>query len=602
MPSKRSGAASAGSASQDAQKLIVNESGAFAAPASLETLQHSSLLSDSNEASSYFDDDPSWRDSVSDVPVQSRAPSASPPRQASPLPRQPIGRTQTKPAAPPARERDSRRSGGAKAYLYVAVIALSLLGVMVLGVVMMPQMAGYFWKDFDNFAFINGELLRYDADVVATYKQYRAYMDRDVIYPGIFIDGIHVGDMTMEQAREAVGETQLDAQNAFDVTVVIGNLSRTINPSNVPAQRNLGNVLERAYAIGRTNTSALQTSTPFRERLDTALNLRTSGVNLTTTASYDHDAVRAIVDEIAAYVTRDPVDAQILSFDYNTRTFSFTDSQPGVTLDADLLYERVTEALDRWESGVTVTVDPIVTEPLITKEFLAKNFTLVAAYTTTTTSDSDRNTNIDLACKAINGTALLPGETFSFNDTTGQRTTDKGYKSAGAISGGKSIDEVGGGICQVSSTLFNAVAGANLEIVERSPHAWPSTYVNIGEDATVNWPNLDFKFKNNTDSPIFIITYYDNRKMSAEIWGMSLGEGVTIDLESTVVRTIDPPVEVKYVQNSSLPYGTSEVTVKSRTGYVVDTYKVWKLNGQETSRELLHTSTYKAYQQVVEYN
>ena len=185
---------------------------------------------------------------------------------------------------------------------------------------------------------------------------------------------------------------------------------------------------------------------------------------------------------------------------------------------------------------------------------------------------------------------------------TGQRTTDKGYKSAGAISGGKSIDEVGGGICQVSSTLFNAVARANLEIVERSPHAWPSTYVNIGEDATVNWPNLDFKFKNNTDSPIFIITYYDNRKMSAEIWGMSLGEGVTIDLESTVVRTIDPPVEVKYVQNSSLPYGTSEVTVKSRTGYVVDTYKVWKLNGQETSRELLHTSTYKAYQQVVEYN
>ena len=139
---------------------------------------------------------------------------------------------------------------------------------------------------------------------------------------------------------------------------------------------------------------------------------------------------------------------------------------------------------------------------------------MISAYTTKTTSDSNRNTNIRLACEAINGTALMPGETFSFNQTTGQRTTSKGYRSAGAIAAGQSIEEVGGGICQVSSTLFNAVARADLQIVERSPHAWPSTYVGKGEDATVNWPNLDFKFKNNTDAPIFVITYYKDRQMS----------------------------------------------------------------------------------------
>ena len=271
-------------------------------------------------------------------------------------------------------------------------------------------------------------------------------------------------------------------------------------------------------------------------------------------------------------------------------------------MDQELLYERLTAALDRWERDVTVTVDPVVTQPSVTKDELAANFSMIAAYTTETTKDSNRNTNIDLACKAVNGTALMPGETFSFNEATGQRTTEKGYKSAGAIAAGQSIEEVGGGICQVSSTIFNAVARANLEIVSRSPHAWPSTYVNIGEDATVNWPNLDFKFRNNTQSPIFLIAYYKDRKMSAEIWGMSLGEGVSIDLESTVIKTTEPPYEIKYVYNAELPYGTQKTTVKARTGYVVETDKVWYKDGEEIKREQLHTSTYKPYQQVIEYN
>ncbi len=535
-----------------------------------------------------YDDEPSWNQPIAPV----RMPPAQPPRQPRPAP------------APAASKRKKRR-GGWRAYGYVAVICLSLAGILVLGVMMMPQLAGYFWRDFGNYAFINGELLRYDPEIVTTYKQYRAYMDRDVIYPGIFIDGVHVGDMTVEEARALLtNDQQASLENAFSVTVAIGNKTWTLDPSNVPAVRDLGNVLEKAYAIGRQNTTEIQTTmrTPFRERADTAVGLRQSGVNLTTTVTYDKAAVRRIVDEINAYVTREPVNAQIQSFDYNTRTFTFTQSQAGVTLDPDALYERIIAAIDRWETGVTVTAAPIITEPSVTTAELTERFTLIAAYTTNTTGESNRNTNIRLACEAINGTALMPGQTFSFNEATGQRTTAKGYKSAGAIAAGQSIEEVGGGICQVSSTIFNAVARADLEITSRSPHAWPSSYVNIGEDATVNWPNLDFKFTNNTDSPIFLITYYKDRKMSAEIWGLSLGDGVKIDLESKVVQTTKPPSEPKYEYNPELPYGTSETTVKARTGYVVETYKVWYKDGVETSRELLHKSTYRSYQQVIEYN
>ena len=572
-------------------RRITNEKGEFAAPVSLSATAYESMLDRQDESARIvdetflFDDELTWNQQLEEE---------------KPVPKP----TQTYPPStrPPMKKR--RKRGGWKAYWYALVIAFSLAGILVLGVLMMPQLAGFFWRDFPNFAFVNGELLQYDAATVAAYKQYRSYMDRDVIYPGVFIDGIHVGDLTVDEAREILSAAGTDIPNAFSVTVAIGNKTWTVDPTNVPAARDLGNVLEKAYAIGRTNTTAIQTTmqTPFRQRTNEAVALRTEGVNLTTTASYDHDAVRAVVAEIAAYVTREPINAEIMSFDYNTRTFGFTESQPGVTLDQELLYQKLTAALDRWEKGITVTVDPVVIQPDVTTQEMMDNFTLIAAYTTETTRDSNRNTNIDLACQAINGTALMPGETFSFNETTGQRTTAKGYKSAGAIAAGQSIEEVGGGICQVSSTLFNAVARANLEIVSRSPHAWPSTYVNIGEDATVNWPKLDFKFKNNTNSPVFVITYYKDRQMSAEIWGLSLGKGVTIDLESVITRTMEPPMDVKYVYNPELAYGASETTVKARTGYVVDTYKIWYKDGIETSREVMHTSTYKTYQQVVEYN
>jgi vancomycin resistance protein YoaR len=238
----------------------------------------------------------------------------------------------------------------------------------------------------------------------------------------------------------------------------------------------------------------------------------------------------------------------------------------------------------------------------VTKLQLMNNFKRVSWYTTETTNNANRNTNIDLASKAINGHVVKPGEVFSFNETTGKRTEEKGYKEAIAISGGQAVPDIGGGVCQTSGTLFNAVARADLEIVYRSPHAWPSSYVQKGMDATVNWPDLDFKFRNNKNTPIFIISYYNDRKITVEIYGMSLGDGVSIDLKSEVVKTIRPPSDVKYVQNPNLAPGTSKETIDSRTGYVVDTYKVWYKDGQEFKREKLCTSNYKAYQKTVEYN
>ena len=253
-------------------------------------------------------------------------------------------------------------------------------------------------------------------------------------------------------------------------------------------------------------------------------------------------------------------------------------------------------------TNTSITVVPERIEAEMTKAELMNRFGLISAYTTNTTNNRNRNTNIRLSAEAISGITVLPGEIFSFNGATGERTAAKGYLEAAAIAGGQSRDEIGGGVCQTSSTLFNAVVRADLAIIERNPHAWPSNYVEKGFDATVNWPGLDFKFRNNTEWPIFIIAAYKDQKVAVNIYGMSLGPGVRIDLESDLVRTIPKPEGVNYVLNTSLAPGDSKKTITGRQGYVVKTWKIWYQGDREIKREILHKTTYKAYQETVEYN
>ncbi len=488
--------------------------------------------------------------------------------------------------------------------LYATIIMVSSLVLAGLGLLMAPQLMGIFWKDIPNYGFMNGRLMAFDASRMNDYKNKRNFMMRDTIFPGVYVDNVHVGNMTVDQAREALSAGQTQADGGFSLTVNIGNRRFPINSELVPLARNVDQVLEQAHALGRQNTTAIIKTvvTPLEQRLGTTQELYNNNVYLTSSMTYDKAAVRSLTDSMVDYVNRDPVNATVKTFDFNARSFTITDEAVGVRVDGEALYQQVTAKLDAREYGQTITVTPEIITPKVTKVELMNSFKRVSSYTTTTTSNSNRNTNVDLSSRAINGRTVMPGEVFSFNETTGQRTEAKGYKEAIAISGGQSVPDIGGGVCQTSSTLFNAVARADLEIVDRSPHAWPSSYVDKGLDATVNWPNLDFKFRNNKDTPIFIISWYKDRKVTVEIYGMSLGTGVSIDLTSDVTRTVRPPSDVKYVQNTSLPVGTSKETIEARTGYVVDTYKVWYRDGQEIKREKLFTSNYRAFQRTVEYN
>ena len=487
---------------------------------------------------------------------------------------------------------------------WAAVIVFCLLLLAGMAIAIVPQMTGVRYKFLPNLAFVNGNLIIQDGGREDFFDECRKEVYTGKIYPGVYIDDEHVGGLTKEEAIRKISSLHNDASGAFDITVSVGNESWHVNSERVPVSRNTEEIVEKAWAVGRSNTSGLKGGavTPFQEHVNQVADLRTHPSTFATKQDYDHEALRNLTDGIVNYVNRDPVNSMVYSFDFNTKTFTFTDDQPGARIDPDQLYAQLTQELD---SGTTQKELRVVPEKVIadlTKAELMNSFGLISAYTTNTTKDKNRNTNIELSARAISGITVQPDEIFSFNGATGERTAAKGYKEAPAISGGQSKDEVGGGVCQTSSTLFNAVVRADLEIIERNAHAWPSSYIEKGFDATVNWPGLDFKFRNNTNQPIFIVAGYSNRQVTVNIYGMSLGPGVKIDLESELVRTIPQPEGINYVINTSLAPGETKKTVTGRKGYEVNTWKVWYQGNREIKREVLFKTTYKAYQETVEYN
>ena len=477
---------------------------------------------------------------------------------------------------------------------WAAVIVICLLLLAAMGIAVIPQLTGIRYKFLPNLAFVNGNLISLDAPRMEVFNDQRLAMFSDTIYPGTYIDNVQVDRMTRQAAAAAVSAVHRDQEKAFDITVSVGNESWHVNSERVPVSRNTEEIVERAWAEGRSNTASLGAGdvTPFQERVR-LLSERVDGasphpVTFATKQDYDREALRNLTDGIVNYVNRDPVNSMVRSFDFNTKTFSFTEDRPGAKLDPDAVYAELTGLLD---DGVTKKEVRFVPEKIIaevTKTELMNN--------------NNRNNNIQLSAQAINGKTVLPGEIFSFNGATGERTAAKGYKEAPAIAGGQSKDEVGGGVCQTSSTLFNAAARADMEIIERNPHAWPSSYIEKGLDATVNWPGLDFKFRNNTEWPVFIVAGYAKREVTVNIYGMSLGAGAKIDLESDLVRTIPKPEGINYVVNTALAPGESKKTVTARPGYEVNTWKIWYSGNREVKREILFKTTYKAYQETVEYN
>ena len=295
------------------------------------------------------------------------------------------------------------------------------------------------------------------------------------------------------------------------------------------------------------------------------------------------------IDKIAEQVIGDPVSATVSKEDGKT----IIPEKVGVQFDVEEARTIIGDgSAESYEIPVTTTAAKVTAEK--PEEVLFRD-TLASCSTSLNEGNVPRTNNVRLASAAINGTILNPGEEFSYNNVVGERTTERGYQSAGAYSGNEIIDEVGGGVCQPSSTLYMAVLRADLEVTQRVNHSFTVAYTPLGEDATVSWGGPDFCFKNDTDYPIKILAEQSNGQLTMTIVGTKTSDK-TVTTRTEVIETYTPQrIEKK---DNSMMVGQSRVEVSGIPGYSTRTYKIITENGQ-TTEELANTSNYIKRDEVV---
>ena len=473
---------------------------------------------------------------------------------------------------------------------------------------------------------------------------------RTTVFPNVTVSGVELGGLTYDGAHSALLNSHVMESGEVSATVVLTDeVTITVNARDAGVASTVTEAADAAYNYGRDGNFFSNTFTFIGSLFSSRDVLEETsfdeeyvrGLIADTAAEVDHGVIEPMytvtdtrlvltkgtsgytVDQEAVFeyikatilsgtsgeteefsAAENSQEAGTVDFDkiaqdvftepqnsvYDKENQECTESVDGVSLDIDaarLAYESA-------DPGETVEVELIITEPEITKETLESYLfrdLITSKMTTMYSSSSNRINNITLAAAAINGTILNPGEEFSFNGIVGERTSAKGYKPAGAYVGGQSVDQIGGGICQVSSTIYYCALKADLEITDRTNHMYTVAYLPMGFDATVNWGTIDFKFKNDKDYPIKIVTYVQNKELYVEIWGTKLDDSY-VELQYDPVRTIEN--ETIETVDETLAPGEEVVEVSGHPGYVVDAYqKIYNGDGSLLESNYLSRDTYR---------
>jgi len=304
--------------------------------------------------------------------------------------------------------------------------------------------------------------------------------------------------------------------------------------------------------------------------------------------------ISAMPDEIDIEKIHQEVYKEVKDAYYTKNPFTIYPEQTGIEFDKENAKLLISEEKEQYEIPLKITKPSKTTKEIGTEAFPD----LLATFSTNyQASNKGRTTNLILAAKKINGVVLLPGEEFSYNKALGERTVEAGYKMAATFSGGKVVDGIGGGICQISSTLYDAVVMANLDVTVRRNHQFVTSYVPAGKDATVVWGSQDFKFKNTRKYPVRITATVQGGVATVQIWGLKEEVEYDITIETKKISTIAYTTE--YVQNANLPAGQQKVVQNGSNGRNVEAYKVKRLNGKVVSTTLLSKDTYNAMKKIV---
>ena len=476
-------------------------------------------------------------------------------------------------------------------------------------------------------------------------------INNDKIISGVSISGIQVSGLSKDEAKSKI-ETLYQEKKEKEINIKYKDYETTLNPTLLEVNYNVDKAVDEAYSTGRKENIFLNNYDILftligKKNIDvemtineevTKQNIEDIGVNLPEVvieSSYSVEDDELIITKGKEGIVMD-TDKLLESIKNELKDINIKEqiieipvlNKEPEKIDIDKIHDEIyKEAKDAYYTknpfavypeveGVDFNVEEAkalleeekeeyiiklkITKPKVTISQIGSEAfpDQLATFTTRfDVSDVDRSTNLKIACQKINGKVILAGETFSYNKALGARTAAAGYKNGKIYEAGQVVDGIGGGICQISSTLYNSVLLADLEIVERRNHQFVTSYVGPGRDATVVYGVTDFKFKNTRQYPVRISATAQNGIATISIYGIKEENEYTFKFSTKTIATI--PFSVKYVEDESLNLGTEKVKQKGTNGLKTETYITKMLNGKVISTKLLSRDTYDAMERIV---
>ncbi|MCD8149933.1 MAG: VanW family protein [Clostridiales bacterium] len=405
--------------------------------------------------------------------------------------------------------------------------------------------------------------------------------ENETILDGIYIGSVSVGGMTYDEAQAAISD-YVDEISGETVTLAAEGNSLETTLEEMGFSEDVEATLHEALEYGRTGNLVMQ----YKERKD----LEHEDKVLPLTLTVDEDQLTAYLEENADAVNQDAVDYGLTR---ENGEFVIIEGQNGLEVNVAESVQVIADYFaEGWQESPSIELAVTVTEPQGTEEELSKVQDVLGTYSTDySSSASGRKQNVANGASLINGSVVYPGETFSVYETVSPFEAENGYTLAGSYENGTTVETYGGGICQVSTTFYNAVIRAELEIVERYGHSMIVTYVEPSADAAIAGTYKDLKFTNNTDAPIYIEGAADGATIRFTVYGEETrASNREVSFVSETTSTTEATVEFKA---TSASIGTITKVQSSHTGKTARLWKIVTVDGVEESREVFNNTTYK---------
>ena len=404
----------------------------------------------------------------------------------------------------------------------------------------------------------------------------------DKICKNTYINDTNIGELTKEQASKKLKKVY----NTENIEFKYNDKKFTILTKEIDFSYDIDKTVEQAYSLNREGS--------FIDNSKKTINSLMGDTNtIKLSISYNKDKLKSYIESLSKDIN---VSVKSAKISIENSKIQIQKDEQGKNLEVDKSINNAINELEKGNTSIDLVVEEI--EPDIKKENLENIDTILGTYSTKFDSSvAGRSHNIALAAKSTSDVLLMPGESFSYNKHTGSRTTSNGYKNAPVIVQGVVQEGVGGGVCQVSSTLYNAVLYAGLEIESIKNHSIPSSYVPKGRDATVSDGSIDFIFKNNLKYPVYIKNSVYGNNLTCTIYGSSEDKQKIEILTNTDSESEAP---IKKVDDPTLPKGEEKQLEAIRKGYTVSTYRIYKdNNGNVLKKEKVYVSYYPKKQGII---